>query len=754
MSAATTFDPDSPEAQRCRSLPLGVHTLHPSPTNPRTHFDVAELTESVRENGVMTPLLVRPWPADYPWQGDMPLYEIVAGERRWRAATAAGLKLVPGIVRGDLSTAQVVKLQLIENLQREDLHELDEAEGYERMRRDYGYTPESIAEAIHKSRSYVFARLKLLDLDPDSRRLFRGGSLPASTALLLARVPTQALRAKALKELTTPDYNGDIPSVRRAKKILRERYMIDLKNASFPINDKALPGGPCKDCPKRTGNMPADLFDDVKNANVCTDPDCHTAKAQAFKARVAAEAEAKGVTIINGDAARKMTGGYISDYTSTVGKQHTRIDAICTADPKQRTYAEILGEEAEVILVEHPSRPEHVPVIKNTVLAEKLKAAGIVTPKVKQAQANTKAAEKLAAERAYRERLAVVLTDKVALCRVSGIPVELEPDKLTSLLREIVKALWRQANSADGIDRLIKSFGAEGKNITARKEDFETLIAEAKSQSRCWQMIVGLLVVSETTPNDWNMNFKPERMERLAEAFGIDAPALRKALDAERKAEAKAKTPAKPAKKSATPAAQKPLPPTPAAQAREETGADKPEFAVGDRVRVRDEINDPDAGDAWKAQVCGKLGEVFEIYDGDVYVVRLDETGKNDEFSADELEPAPEAAQAQEGTGQLEIEMNETPTETEPVQAAPAGGIGSQFETNETPIATDVAGGIPSAGLIETNEKPTAATTASALYIHPEDPTLTWSGRGRRPKWIEAWQLKTGGRVEELRRGA
>ena len=128
MSAATTFDPDSPEAQRCRSLPLGVHTLHPSPTNPRTHFDVAELTESVRENGVMTPLLVRPWPADYPYQGDMPLYEIVAGERRWRAATAAGLQLVPGIVRGDLSTAQVVKLQLIENLQREDLHELDEAE--------------------------------------------------------------------------------------------------------------------------------------------------------------------------------------------------------------------------------------------------------------------------------------------------------------------------------------------------------------------------------------------------------------------------------------------------------------------------------------------------------------------------------------------------------------------------------------------------------------------------------------------------
>ena len=729
MSAANTL------ADKTRLADLD--TLHPSPTNPRTHFDVTALTESVRENGLMQPLLVRPWPADLAYQGDTaPAYEIVAGERRWRAAKAAGLYAVPVLER-DLTTEQVVKLQLIENLQREDLHELDEAEGYERMRRDYGYTPESIAEAIHKSRSYVFARLKLLDLDPDSRRLFRGGSLPASTALLLARVPTQALRAKALKELTTPDYNGDIPSVRRAQKILRERYMIDLKNASFPINDKALPGGPCKSCPRRTGNMPADLFDDVKNANVCTDPDCHTAKAQAFKARVAAEAEAKGVTIINGDAARKMTGGYISDYTSSVGKQHTRIDAICTADPKQRTYAEILGEEAEVILVEHPDRPEHVPVIKNTVLAEKLKAVGIVTPEAKQAQANTKAAEKLAAERAYRERLADTLAGHVAIINsLSRTPATLKHEPFDALLRLIVERLWRQENSTDGIDRLLKAHGAEGKNITERKADFANVIAEADTGT-CWQLIVALLVVGETTSNEWmySQGYKPERMERLAEAFGIDAPALRKAIDAERKAEAKAKTPAKPAKKPTTPAAKKPLPPTPAAQAREETGAEKTAFAVGDRVRVKGNLDDAEAGEGWIAQVRGKNGVVIDWVKG-LYIVKIDGLDKAEEFFADELEPAPEAAQAQEGTGQLEIEMNETPIAAEPAEP----------QTR--------AGAAPKAAVIESDEKPTAAATDYTPYIHPEDATLTWSGRGRRPKWIEAWQLKTGGRVEELRRGA
>lgn len=742
------------------TLHAAIDTLHPSPTNPRTHFDVDALTESVRENGIMQPLLVRPWPANLPHQGDtLPLYEIVAGERRWRAAKAAGLHAVPVLER-ELTDAQVVKLQLVENLQREDLHELDEAEGYERMIRDYGYTAETIAEAIHKSRSYVFARLKLLDLDADSRRLFRGGSLPASTALLLARVPTLALRTKALKELTEKDRNGDIPSVRQAQMILRNRYMLDLKSASFPINDKDLAGGPCKSCPKRTGNMPTDLFDDVKNANVCTDPDCYQVKAVAHKQRVAAEAEAKGLTVVTGEAANKLTGGHISDHTSSVGNKHTKLDVICTADPQQRTYAQILGDDAKPTLVEHPRKQELVAIIPNTVLADKLKAAGIITPEAKRAEENKKAAEKtakkLAGEKAYRESLSDALSNKVASCHLYGTPAELDTDQLTALLRVVIDGLWSRAQSAEGIDRLIKSFGAEGKNITTRKEDFARIVQEA-GLSTCWQMIVALLVVGETTPNDWtySQGYKPERMERLADAFGIDAAALRKAVDSERKAEAKAEKPAKPGKKTASPAGKKAPPPTSAAQAREETGAEKPVFAVGDRVRVRDDISDPDASGAWKAQVCGQTGTVTEIYDGGVYVVKLDKHDETDEFGADEIEPAPEAAQA-EGIGS-EIETNETPTATDA-----AGGISSVgiIESNETPTAAEraevktKAGAASKAKVIEKKETPIATATVSAPYVHPDDPTLTWSGRGRHPKWIEIWKVKTGGRVEDLRRAA
>lgn len=172
------YDPSSPEARACISQPAHVKTLHPSPTNPRKSFPedkMAELIESVKRVGVMQPLLVRNWPADYPHTGsDFPFYEVVAGERRYRAAVAAGLTLVPVLVR-DLSDGEVLELQMIENLQREDIHPIEEAEGYQLMMDRQGYTADTLAEKLGKSRSYIFGRLKLLALDEEARRLFRGG---------------------------------------------------------------------------------------------------------------------------------------------------------------------------------------------------------------------------------------------------------------------------------------------------------------------------------------------------------------------------------------------------------------------------------------------------------------------------------------------------------------------------------------------------------------------------------------------------
>lgn len=136
---------------------IELQRLAPSPTNPRKTFaDLDDLAASIREQGVMQPILVRLWPDDYPTpegRDDRPAYEIVAGERRYRAAQLAGLDSIPALVR-PLNTRQVLEAQIVENLQRRDVTELEEAEGYQLMMRDHGYTADQLAEKVGKSRSY------------------------------------------------------------------------------------------------------------------------------------------------------------------------------------------------------------------------------------------------------------------------------------------------------------------------------------------------------------------------------------------------------------------------------------------------------------------------------------------------------------------------------------------------------------------------------------------------------------------------
>ena len=123
-------EPEIAAAERAGSKRVPIEMVHPNPRNPRRAFDeadLADLAKSIREKGVVQPILVRPWPADYAYTGDMPLYEVVAGERRYRAAKEAGLALIPAMVRA-LTTREVLKIQTVENLQREDLHPLEEAD--------------------------------------------------------------------------------------------------------------------------------------------------------------------------------------------------------------------------------------------------------------------------------------------------------------------------------------------------------------------------------------------------------------------------------------------------------------------------------------------------------------------------------------------------------------------------------------------------------------------------------------------------
>lgn len=163
-----------------RVIRVPVDLIRPGRTQARRHFDaeaLAQLADSIRESGIVQPLVVR---------GDPRGYELLAGERRWRAAQRAGLHEVPAIVRNDLDDAEAEILGLIENLQRESLSPMETAQGLRALGDHHGLTHEAIGQRIGKSRAYVSNFLRLLSLDTTVQRLLDSGALSLGHAKVLA----------------------------------------------------------------------------------------------------------------------------------------------------------------------------------------------------------------------------------------------------------------------------------------------------------------------------------------------------------------------------------------------------------------------------------------------------------------------------------------------------------------------------------------------------------------------------------------
>jgi ParB family chromosome partitioning protein len=177
---------------------LPIAQLRAGPYQPRTTFDDLDaLVDSIRQFGLLQPILVRPV------AGDPNGYEIVAGERRWRAAQQAQLHDVPVVVR-PFDNLEALQIALIENLQRTDLSAIDEARGYERLRAEFNQTQEDIAEKVGKSRPHVANTLRLLDLPADVQDLVRHGKLSAGQGrTLLGFADPAAMAERAVKEKLT-----------------------------------------------------------------------------------------------------------------------------------------------------------------------------------------------------------------------------------------------------------------------------------------------------------------------------------------------------------------------------------------------------------------------------------------------------------------------------------------------------------------------------------------------------------------------
>jgi ParB family chromosome partitioning protein len=173
---------------------IEVARIRPNPSQPRTHFDevaIDELAQSIRERGVLQPILLR---------NDGDDYQIVAGERRWRAAQRAGLHAIPAVVR-EVDESASAELALIENIQREDLNAIEEAEGYRQLLKRYGHTQEAIGQIVHKSRSHIANLLRLLDLPEFVQQSLMRGDINMGHARAVAAAPDpEALTREIVKK--------------------------------------------------------------------------------------------------------------------------------------------------------------------------------------------------------------------------------------------------------------------------------------------------------------------------------------------------------------------------------------------------------------------------------------------------------------------------------------------------------------------------------------------------------------------------
>src|SRR6478672_12219889 len=190
-------------------LEIAVERITPSPFQPRRTFDEAkieELASSIRNQGIIQPLVVRR-------NGDG--YELIAGERRWRAAMRAGLTHVPIVVR-DASDQEALQLALVENLQREDLNPIEEANGYRRLQEEFHWSQEEMAEKVAKSRPAITNSLRLLSLPVEVQQEVLGGNLPAGQARALLGLHTEALMISACREVIAKGL-----STRETEKLVR-----------------------------------------------------------------------------------------------------------------------------------------------------------------------------------------------------------------------------------------------------------------------------------------------------------------------------------------------------------------------------------------------------------------------------------------------------------------------------------------------------------------------------------------------------
>ena len=545
---ATTGEAEQPQA--------ALHQFAPSRTN-RTVVENDELhalAATIKAYGVLQPIIVRKLPHERLQdtfenpETRKAAYEIIAGERRWRAAAIAGMRTIPYLLR-NAEGLEALQIQLIENLHRQDLNPLEEAHGLQRLIEEFSLTREAAADAIGKGRSHVYETLRLLSLSPKAMAALKEGRMPRSLALLVLQRPTLAMQEEFTERVLTGGADGGTMSLRSAQDLARRNYMTELDKAPFDLTDALLcpQAGACTNCPKRTGATP-ELWD-KQGPDACTDTTCFADKKEAHLARVKADAVQAGRQIISGKAARDImpteTGsmrGYIAlDKASQGSKAETR---------------QVLGQDipaSRVVLIETPSGSftEAVPVhAASAAVQEKAQEAKLAPkadkPKGKEAQtpAPDRATLQAEYERRWRERAVTATIAGLATCpedTVNYLPSWISLHVLEKLAADVPKA------------QLMAIFDI------ADDRYYDDALSEALSNASEAPLPAKLITIMQMVCTQDLRTDKPsvfyylEELQNLAEFHLVG---IQNQVQVEMKSEAAqraGKTPAKPASKQAEP---------------------------------------------------------------------------------------------------------------------------------------------------------------------------------------------------------
>jgi len=547
-----------------------LEKLIPSPTNPRKHFDeteVAELSESIRAKGVIVPLVVRPAPAALlaaeKLKPGSEAYEIVDGEKRYRAAKLAELGRLPVVVR-ELADLQVLEIQLVTFLQRSGISPLEEAAHYRKLLDEHGLTIEDLAKKIGKAKTYVYARLKLTGLPEPARKALADGTIPASTAELIARIPADKLRAEAASRIIKGgNFQGRVGryyhfdkgpmALRTAKAFIESDYMVELKQAPFSRDDaELLPvAGACTSCPKRTGNA-KDLYPGSR-ADICTDPGCFRQKVEAHEERARARLQEEGKKVLAPNQAKKLFEHGRLKYDSG----YVELSDTEWHGGRSVTYREALGEAAAELTVRAFDPSGQVRLLAPTAQAKsamrklrsKKGAATRAQPKPAKAAPDRFEIRK----RAEHNAALALVQAGLAATKCLAIVLDKKSQQFLQLLAEVATA--RELDMGGDAEALAKRWGIQGSAREGHRAEFkpwQEWIATA-TMPQLLALIFDLHATDFITHGHWShvkgvedkiLAFAGVEWKAFEKRAKTDLVAERKAAKQAAKKEAKDKNPA------------------------------------------------------------------------------------------------------------------------------------------------------------------------------------------------------------------